>query len=396
VIIPAHTRILHKKLNEKQPAIKKRLVELGFNACSVKGRTAVIAGGIAATYVEELMPDGISFMKIGAYPIDEAWLSDFVRRHDSVLVMEELAPEIEEQVLQVAGMVKVLGKKNGYVPYEGELSLPAVARIMVNAGVFASNPYPAVSPVQNLPLRPPILCAGCLHRAAFYAIKQVFKDAIYPSDIGCYTLGLQLGVVDTTICMGASITVASGIAHAGEPRDIICTIGDSTFLHTGIQGLMNAVYNGADITVVILDNRITAMTGHQPNPNTGVTACGTPSPPVSLDAVCRACGVTFVETVDPYDITGMMNVLKAAQARSGVKVIIAKQQCVIMARREGVKRRRYMVDADACTGCGTCVKFGCPAIEFADEKATINDLCSGCAVCAQLCPAGAIVREGKR
>jgi indolepyruvate ferredoxin oxidoreductase alpha subunit len=396
VIIPAHTRILHKKLNEKQPAIKKRLVELGYNSCSVKGRTAVIAGGIAATYARELMPDGISFMKIGAYPIDEAWLSDFVRRHDVVLVIEELAPEIEEQVLQVAGMVTVLGKKNGYAPYEGELSLPAIAGIMVNAGVLAKNPYPAVSPVQNLPLRPPILCAGCLHRAAFYAIKRVFKDAIYPSDIGCYTLGLQLGVVDTTICMGASITVASGIAHAGEPRDVICTIGDSTFLHTGIQGLMNAVYNGADMTVVILDNRITAMTGHQPNPNTGVTACGTESPPVSLDAVCRACGVTFVETVDPYDITGMMNVLKAAQARRGVKVIIAKQQCVITARRAGVKRGRYTVDADTCTGCGTCVKFGCPAIEFADEKATINELCSGCAVCAQICPAGAIVREGKK
>jgi indolepyruvate ferredoxin oxidoreductase alpha subunit len=396
VIIPAHTRVLHKKLNEKQPAIKKRLVELGYNTCSIKGRTAVITGGIAATYVRELIPEGISFMKIGAYPIDEAWLSDFVRKHDSVLVIEELAPEIEEQVLQVAGRGKVLGKKNGYVPYEGELSLPAVAQIMVNAGVLAKNPYPAVSPVQNLPLRPPILCAGCLHRAAFYAIKRVFKDAIYPSDIGCYTLGLQLGVVDTTICMGASITVASGIAHSGEPRDIICTIGDSTFLHTGIQGLMNAVYNGADITVVILDNRITAMTGHQPNPNTGVTACGTESPPVSLDAVCRACGVTFVETVDPYDITGMMNVLKAAQARRGVKVIIAKQQCVITARRAGVKRGRYTVDADSCTGCGTCVRFGCPAIEFADEKANINDLCSGCAVCAQLCPAGAIVREGKR
>jgi len=396
VIIPAHTRILHKKLNEKQPAIRKRLVELGYNTCFVRGRTAVIAGGIAATYVEELIPDGISFMKIGAYPIDEAWLSDFVRKHDSVLVIEELAPEIEEQVLQVAGMVKVLGKKNGHVPYEGELSLPAVARIMVNGGVLAKNPYPAVSPVQNLPPRPPILCAGCLHRAAFYAIKRVFKDAIYPSDIGCYTLGLQLGVVDTTICMGASITVASGIAHSGEPRDVICTIGDSTFLHTGIQGLMNAVYNGADITVVILDNRITAMTGHQPNPNTGVTACGIQSPPVSLDAVCRACGVTFVETVDPYDITGMMNVLRAAQARRGVNVIIAKQQCVIIARRAGVKRGRYTVNADTCTGCGTCVRFGCPAIEFADEKARINDLCSGCAVCAQLCPAGAIVREGKR
>ncbi len=396
VVIPAHTRVLHKKLNEKQPAVKKRLTELGYNTCAIKGKKAVISGGIAASYVQELLPGGVSFMKIGAYPVDEAWLSGFVRKHDMVLVIEELAPEIEEQVLQVAGTVDVFGKKNGYVPYEGELSPQAVAIIMEKAGILPANPYPAARPVENLPLRPPILCAGCLHRAAFYAIKRVFKDAVYPSDIGCYTLGLQLGVVDTTICMGASVTVASGIAHAGETRDIICTVGDSTFLHTGIQGLLNAVYNGANITVVILDNRITAMTGHQPNPNTGVTACGIVSPPVSLDAICRACGVSFVETVDPYDITGMMNVLRDAQSRAGVKVIIAKQQCVISARRAGVKRGRYRVDDELCTGCGICVQFGCPAIEMENEKARINELCSGCRVCAQLCPSGAIMREGKR
>ena len=181
---------------------------------------------------------------------------------------------------------------------------------MVKAGFFAENPFSPAEPVQNLPLRPPILCAGCHHRAAFYAIKKVFKDAIYPSDIGCYTLGLQLGVVDTTICMGASITVGSGIAHSGDPHDVVCTIGDSTFLHTGIQGLINAVYNGANMTVVILDNRITAMTGHQPNPNSGVTARGVATPPVSLDALCRASGVNFVETIDPYDLTGMIRVWK--------------------------------------------------------------------------------------
>jgi indolepyruvate ferredoxin oxidoreductase alpha subunit len=196
--------------------------------------------------------------------------------------------------------------------------------------------------------------------------------------------------------MGASITVASGIAHSGEPRDVVCTIGDSTFLHTGIQGLLNAVYNGANMTVVILDNRITAMTGHQPNPNTGQTSCGVESPPVSLEAICRACGVAFVEGIDPYDITGMVNVLQEAKKRKGVKVIIAKQMCVISARRAGVKRGRYAVASETCNGCGTCVRFGCPAIEFTDEKAQINELCSGCAACAQLCPAGAIGREGKR
>jgi len=396
VVIPAHTRILHKKLNEKQPAIRKRLVEKGFNKYEIRGKTAIIASGIAASYVQELLPAGVSFMKIGAYPIDEEWLGGFVQKHEKVLVIEELAPEVEETVRQVAGCVQVFGKKNGYAPYEGELSPPAVAAIMEKAGFLKKNPFAPTMPVQNLPVRPPILCAGCLHRGTFYAIRKVFKDAIYPSDIGCYTLGLQLGVVDTTICMGASITVASGIAHSGETRDVVCTIGDSTFLHTGIQGLMNAVYNGATITVVILDNRITAMTGHQPNPNTGTTACGVETPAVSLDAVCRACGVTFVETVDPYDLTGMVNILQEAKKRRGVKVIIARQMCVITARRAGVKRGRYMVDTDTCTGCGTCVRFGCPAIEFADEKARINELCSGCAVCATLCPAGAIIREGKK
>ena len=286
------------------------------------------------------MPAGVSFMKIGAYPIDEEWLGEFVQKHEKILVIEELAPEVEELVRQVAGCVPVFGKKNGYAPYEGELSPTAVAAIMVKAGFLPDPPFATSEPVQDLPPRPPILCAGCLHRGAFYAIKKVFKDAIYPSDIGCYTLGLQLGVVDTTICMGASITVASGIAHSGEPRDVVCTIGDSTFLHTGIQGLINAVYNGANMTVVILDNRITAMTGHQPNPNTGVTACGVETPPVSLDAICRACGVTFVETIDPYDITGMVNVLESAKKRKGVKVIIAKQICVIIGTPHGCKTRQ--------------------------------------------------------
>jgi indolepyruvate ferredoxin oxidoreductase alpha subunit len=397
VVIPAHTRILHKKLNEKQPALKKCLIDRGLNHFTIKGKTAIIASGIGASYVQELLPADVSFMKIGAYPVDEEWLGEFARKHEKILVIEELAPVVEEAVRQVAGCVPVFGKINGYAPYEGELSPAGVADIMVKAGFLQRNPFAASEPVQNLPLRPPILCAGCHHRAVFYAMKKVFKDAaIYPSDIGCYTLGLQLGAVDTTICMGASITVGSGIAHSDASHEVVCTIGDSTFLHTGIQGLMNAIYNGANMTVVILDNRITAMTGHQPNPNTGVTATGVETPPVSLEAICRSCGATFVETVDPYDMTGILRVLEEAKKKKGVRVIIAKQMCVIVARRAGVKRGRYAVNPEICTGCGTCVRFGCPAIEFADEKARINDLCSGCAICARLCPAGAISREAKR
>ena len=395
VVIPAHTRVLHKKLNEKQPALGKRLVELGYNRCTTRGTTAVITGGIAAAYVHEVLADTVSIAQIGAYPIDEEWLASFVQKHDRVVIIEELAPVIEEVVRQVAGTIPVLGKKTGHVPFEGELSPERVAQYLAAADVPLKMEYPVPAQPAALPVRPPILCAGCMHRTAMYAIKKVFRDAIYPSDIGCYTLGLQLGVVDTTICMGASITVASGMAQAGESHDVVCTIGDSTFLHSGIQGLLNAVYNNARITVVILDNRITAMTGHQPNPTTGITACGNPSPAVSLEMICRSCGVMFVETVSPNDMVQFTAVLKDAKARPGVKVIIAKQPCVISERRAKVNRGRFVVNRELCIGCKACVKFGCPAIELHSGLALITDLCSGCGACAQICPVAAINREVK-
>ncbi|MDD1717637.1 MAG: indolepyruvate ferredoxin oxidoreductase subunit alpha [Methanoregulaceae archaeon] len=395
VVIPAHTRVLHRKLNEKQREIRKKLIERGYNQSEIRGRKAIIASGIAATYVRELLPDGISLAKIGAYPVDEEWLSAFVSRHDEILVIEELSPVVEELVRQVACPVRVFGKMNGHAPYEGELSPASVAGIMQSAGFNPRRNFPDSHPVTDLPARPPILCAGCMHRAAFYGLRKVFRDAVYPSDIGCYTLGIQLGTVDTTICMGASITIASGIYHAGDSHDIVCSIGDSTFLHTGIQGLINAVYNGARIVVIILDNRTTGMTGHQPNPLSGFTARGEPSIPVSLEAICRACGVTYVETVDPCDQASYLSVLASMKERPGVKVVIARHPCVITERRTGVSRGRFQVVREKCTGCGLCIKFGCPAIERDDERSFITPLCSGCGVCAQICPSGAIIREGK-
>lgn len=395
VVIPVHTRILHQKLNQKQPGIKKRLVELGYNRFEIRGKTAVICGGVAASYVREVISPDVSLAVIGAYPIDEEWLSDFVGRHEQVMVIEELAPVIEDVVLQVSRAIPVYGKKTGHVPYEGELNPPRVASYMEAAGFRVSCQFHEPEPPAALPVRPPILCAGCLHRTAMYAMKKVFKDGIFPSDIGCYTLGIQLGVVDTTICMGAAITIASGMSLAGETRDIVCTIGDSTFLHTGIQGLINAVYNGADITVLILDNRVTAMTGHQPNPTTGLTACGVTVPAISLEAVCRASGASFVETVSPNDLVTFIDVLKEAKSRKGVKVIIARQPCVISEKRAKVVRGRYAVHRDTCIGCKACIKFGCPAIELHSGLASITDLCSGCGVCVQICPVGAIGREVK-
>ncbi|NLA99872.1 MAG: indolepyruvate ferredoxin oxidoreductase subunit alpha [Methanomicrobiales archaeon] len=396
VVIPAHTRVLHKKLNEKQQALKERLVELGYNRHTVRGTTAVVTSGVAAAYVQEVLPDDVSLAIIGAYPIDEGWLREFVDRHEKVLVVEELDPVVEEAVRQVATKTDVIGKMDGVVPYEGELTPASVAAALGGGGITPTVAYPPTVPVAGVPPRPPILCAGCMHRPTFYAMKKVFRDGIFPSDIGCYTLGLQLGAVDTTICMGASITVGSGITRSGEERPVVATIGDSTFLHTGIPGLLNAVYNGADMIVVILDNRITAMTGHQPNPNTGVTATGEESTPISLDAICRSCGVSWVETVDPYDLPVLLDTFRRAKERKGVRVVIAKQPCVITARKNGIRRKAYTVDLERCTGCGVCRSFGCPAIAFVDENAMITDLCAGCGVCADICPSGAIIMGGRR
>lgn len=396
VVVPAHTRPLHAELTKKQDGVAKYLVDAGYNRAEIRGKKAVIAGGISASYVEEILPEDISFVKIGAYPIDRKWLADVVAQHEEILVVEELMPVIEEAVLAAANGVAVHGKLDGTLPHEGEFSTALVAKALAAVG-FAENTYPESPVPAEVPARPAILCPGCLHRSVFYAMKKVFKDGIFPSDIGCYTLGLQLGAVDTTICMGASITVGSGIAHSVEGAEVVSTIGDSTFLHTGVNGLINAVYNNANQTVIILDNRITAMTGHQPNPNTGMTACGVESPKVSLEEIARACGVKFVEAVDPYDLTHLLAVLKEAKEREGVKVIIAKQPCVIMNKRLGIKRSRYVVDSDRCLKCGACIRYGCPALETDENGAArTTSLCTGCGVCADICPAGAIHRGGAR
>ncbi|MDV0444062.1 indolepyruvate ferredoxin oxidoreductase subunit alpha [Methanorbis rubei] len=397
VVIPAHTRPLHAILTKKQAEVAKYLVEAGYNSAVVRGERAVIAGGISAAYVEEILPEDISLITIGAYPIDVDWLAENVAKHTEVLVVEELMPIVEEAVRQVAGTVTVHGKLDGYLPHEGEFSTALVAKALQKAGYLKEDPFPPEKQPTAVAVRPPILCPGCLHRSVFYAMKKVFKDGVFPSDIGCYTLGLQMGAVDTTICMGASITVGSGIAHSCPETDVVSTIGDSTFLHTGVNGLINAVYNNTNQTVIILDNRITAMTGHQPNPNTGVTATGVESPKISLEELARACGVSFVESVDPYDLTDLLETLKAAKEKPGVKVIIAKQPCVIMNKRNGVKRSRYVVDADRCTKCGACIRYGCPALEIDENGAAVTTaLCTGCGVCADICPAGALHRGGAR
>lgn len=406
VMLPKNARTRHTHLLSVQQPIEDALSESPWNSLELKegSRFGVIGAGIASVYAKEALVElGVeaSFLKIGAYPVPKKLILELLKTVDSVLVFEELEPVVEEQVkliAQEAGLeVSVFGKTGGFVSREGELDVSAFLESLKK--VFALEVEPeAAGPALELAPRPPALCAGCSHRATFYSMRKVFgKDAIYPSDIGCYTLGIQSGTVETTLCMGSSISIASGLYHAGEKRPICCSIGDSTFFHTGMNSLLNAIFNKADITVTILDNRITAMTGHQPNPGVGFTVTGEPTVEVSLEELCKAMGAGFVTVVDPYCLEEIQEAFKAAKEFKGTAVVIAKQPCVISGKRAGIKRVPYVVDPEKCEGCKQCVKFGCPAIEF-DEKnkyAVITSLCSGCGVCAQICKFDAI-QEVKR
>jgi len=398
VVLPRHTRVLLKKLNAKQEAMQKALADSPWNKLTIKAgaKLGIISSGVASAYAEEAMETlgtDVSYLKIGAYPIDPTLIKELADNVERILIIEELTPFIEEQARMYAP--HVLGKMTGEVPHEGEFDTLLVANIIRKA---AGKPALKNRDVQldfELPARPPVMCPGCPHRATFYALKSVFKDeSIFASDIGCYTLGTQLGAVDTCLCMGASITIASGLSHSGIDNKIACTIGDSTFIHTGIPGLINAVYNKANITVVILDNRTTAMTGHQQNPATGSNILDEPSTEISLEALVKSCGVASLQVIDPLDLETSKAAFKKAYDTDGVKVIIARQPCIITAKKMGIRRKQFEVLDDLCEGCKRCVKFGCPAMEVKDGKAFIGDACAGCGMCTKICQFGAIKGRG--
>ena len=248
----------------------------------------------------------------------------------------------------------------------------------------------------ELPVRPPVLCAGCPHRASFYAVKQAVKGrkAVFSGDIGCYTLGnaMPLDMVDTCLCMGADVTIAQGL-HIIEPDTLnFSFIGDSTFFASGITGVVNAVYNQNDIILIVLDNSTTAMTGHQPHPGTGVTMMGEVAQKVSIEAILKAIGLTSVETVDPLDLSAAVGAVQRAAEKSGVRAVIFKSPCIAVTKSE----KKYEI-TDKCVGCKKCIsQLGCPAIVIDEGRVTVEkSLCFGCSLCAQVCPVGAIEkREG--
>ncbi|WP_407355633.1 indolepyruvate ferredoxin oxidoreductase subunit alpha [Methanolobus sp. WCC5] len=410
VMIPKNARVRHVHLLGIQQDILEELENSPWNELEIKegAKVGVITSGIASVYAREAVirqDVNASFLKIGTYPVPVNKIRTIMENCERLIIFEEMEPVVEEQVRLIAqelgSAVEIIGKMQGPVPRIFELNTDICADVLaevlglerpvVPSEVTEDFDYNACR--LELPMRPPVMCPGCSHRATFHVMKKVYgKNAIFPSDIGCYTLGIQSGTVDTTLCMGGSITVASGIYQAGEKRPICCSIGDSTFFHTGMNGLLNAIYNKADITVTIVDNRTTAMTGHQPNPGMGKMATGEETVEVCLEDLCRGLGAEFVETVDPYDLERTEEVFKRAKSYKGTSVVITEQLCVIDAKRSGIRRRPFIIDPEACTGCRICVNLGCPAIEFdtKSKKASINAMCTGCSVCARLCKFDAI------
>ncbi len=421
---PRFRFLLHKELNKKLADMSRMfdtLERFNFHDLEEGKRYAlgIIAGGVPYAVVRDIFKEGdrhdIPVLKIGTpYPFPERLAEEFLSACQKVLVIEETDSVIE---YFLRDKQKVLGRLSGHVPSEGEL-IPDVIYNVINRTLKELSLDPLAEDLDTsgaelvssleLPVRRPTLCPGCPHRASFFSIRKARPKAIFTSDIGCYTLGLNLGGVDTCLDMGAAITMASGFYQAfaqdGADQPIIATIGDSTFYHSGTAGLLNAVYNDARFVLVILDNEITAMTGMQPTPGLGVRADGSKGRAISLEQVVRGCGVEFLEIVDPYDIKAMTRVVKKAaeyvsDPNGGIAVIIARHPCVIAYRDQAIPERKELTVTEDCVECNLCIeRFECPAL-YRDEKlgrTAINPvLCSGCGVCIDVCPKGAIVEVRK-
>ncbi len=397
VMLPANARPRHEFVERRLAQLEElAATDRALNRIEWGDRTVgVIAGGIAYQYVREVLPEASVLKLAMPYPLPRALVQTFAESVDELYVVEELDPFVEQQVRAIG--IPALGKE--LFPVTGELSPDAVAR---GFGGIAADDVQAVRPeapgggtteedgawASRLPPRPPVLCAGCGHRGVFYTLSKL--GLIVTGDIGCYTLGAlsPLDALDTCLCMGASIGMAHGMEAAlrlsGDDRQVVGVIGDSTFMHSGITGLINTVYNGGTSTILVLDNGTTAMTGHQDHPGTGVTASGEPGRKVDLAAVCRAVGVTRVRTVDPYDLDALEGALAEELSVDEPSVIICQAVCRLVDRTPIAPSARLEIE---CPGCGTCFELGCPAIDNRDGVAVVDpEVCCGCGLCVQICP----------
>ena len=401
VIFPRLSYQNHLKIEKRNAELQTVLSDSPFNPIlpgAGGAKKGIAASGISFTYAMEAHRQlgEMPLFKVGVpFPFPEEAALKFLSGLDEVLCLEELDPVIERNLIYVCGKyglkTKILGKQTGHMPAAGENTRDGVLAAMAS---FLGKGLPAQADLQlpPLPVRPPVLCAGCPHRASFYAVKQAMRGqkTIFCGDIGCYTLGnaQPLDMVDTCLCMGAGIGIAQAVNHLDKDTKCFAFVGDSTFFASAIPGVVNAVYNQAQFTLIVLDNSTTAMTGHQPHPGTGKTMMGEVVAKVSIENVLRGAGVEHVETVDPLNHALAVETVKRLAALPGVKAVIFKSPCVVLAKPQG----RVTIEADKCIGCKKCIReIGCPALTFKDGKAAADTAqCTGCGLCAQLCPVKAI------
>ena len=386
-------------------AADPRLAPAFFPGDGTRRGTCIIASGVAFAHTWDVLDElGLAgtvdrFQVKAPYPLSAEFIERVHAAYERILVVEETYPVIEMQLADR----RVAGRVSRLVPNEGELTPEVIRGVLVTfLGLTPSRSAAGARPAGARPT----LCAGCGHRAAYYAISQTFPRGIFPGDIGCYTLGMNLGAVDTVHCMGAGISQAAGFYHAyaqdgGEIPTIVATIGDSTFFHSGIPALVNAVAQKARVIVVILDNATTAMTGHQPTPQLGLTASGDQGRPVSIRDLVLASGAAFLREADAYDVETFTALLKEADrhcrsADGGVAVIIASSPCVL-AESGPTRSSRAVRITEECTGCRECLDmFECPALVWDEEAGRVGisrAACNQCGVCLAVCPTHAIVSD---
>ena len=388
VMMPGNARRRHPVVEERLGALADYAETTPLNRVEAGSDTSIglICSSTAYQYVKEVCGDRYPVLKLGMiHPLPKRLILDFAARVRRLIVVEELDGFIEAHC-------------NGLgLTVEGKSLFPAIGELSQNAVRTALGMEPAggTALAEPIPPRPPVMCAGCPHRGLFYTLRKHKLTVL--GDIGCYTLGATppLTAIDAVICMGASVSGLHGFNKAGaDAHRTVAVIGDSTFMHSGMTGLVNIAYNDSNSTVIIVDNSITGMTGHQDNPTTGRNLKGDPAAKVDLEALCRALGIRRVRVVDPYDLAACDRAVTEELAADEPSVIIARRPCALL---KYVKHNGPLAaDADKCRGCGKCMQIGCPAISIADRKVSIdNTLCTGCGVCSQLCSFGALGGEEK-
>ena len=387
VMMPANAIKRHVVVEDRYNKLVEFAESTNLNTVeNNNSKIGVITNGISYVYAKEALGDKVNYLKLGmVYPLPVKLIKDFAKGLDKLYVIEELDPFIEEHC-KFNG-IKVIGKE--VFTMLGEYTPSMIRKAILNIDPVEC---PAIDEV--IPVRPPVMCAGCPHRGTFYVLKKL--GLVVSGDIGCYTLGAvkPLEAVDSTICMGASVSAAFGMAKArGKEfnKKLVSVIGDSTFIHSGITGLIDMVYNKGSNTVIILDNSITGMTGHQDNPTTGKTIRGEDTKQVDLIKLGQAIGIDHIVVADPVDVKNFEKIVKEEVERDDVSLIIAQRPCALLKK---VKYTGHCVITDACKKCKQCMKLGCPAISVKNDAIVIDQSqCNGCGLCTNVCPFKAIVKE---